>query len=152
MHSQAAPALGLLLVATTALHGCAALAVPVIGSAAASGSAGALVRAGAASVKGGAVYRTFDASLREVHAAVLSTFARLELPTPEEQVNREHVTLHTEAIERRVRVDLQPITPALTQIRVAAAIGPFQEDPATATTLVDLVAKALGPEQSALSP
>jgi hypothetical protein len=120
--------------------------VPVLGSAAASGSAGALVRAGTGSMKAGAVYRTFDASLHEVHTAVLSTLARLELPTPEEQVNREHVTLHTDAIERQVRIDLQPITPALTQVRVTVAIGPFQKDPATATTLVDLVAEALGPE------
>jgi Protein of unknown function (DUF3568) len=124
--------------------------VPAVGSAAASGG-GALVRAGAASVKNGAVYRTFDASLRDVHAAVLSTLAHLELPTPEERVDRERVTLHTQAIERRVRIDVQPITPALTQVRVTAVIGPFQADEATATTLVDLVAKALGPEARAAS-
>ena len=137
--------------AATALHGCVGLAVPVLGSAAASGSAGALVRAGANSVKGGAVYRTFDASLHEVHTAALSTLVRLQLPTPEEQVDHERVTLHTQAIERQVRIDLQPITPALTQIRVAAVIGPFQDDTATASTLVDLVAKALGPEPGAVS-
>ena len=137
--------------AATALHGCVGLAVPVLGSAAASGSAGALVRAGANSVKGGAVYRTFDASLHEVHTAALSTLVRLQLPTPEEQVDHERVTLHTQAIERQVRIDLQPITPALTQIRVTAVIGLLQDDLATATTLVDLVAKALGPEPRAVS-
>jgi hypothetical protein len=41
--------------------------------------------------------------------------------------------------------------PALTQVRVTAVIGLFQKDPATATTLVDLVAEALGPEPRALS-
>jgi hypothetical protein len=151
MGRRAAFTVGLLLSAAAALQGCAALAVPVIGSAAASGSAGALVRAGAASVKGGAVYRTFDASLRDVHAAVLSTVARLELPVPDARFDHERVTLHTAGIERHVRIDLQPITPALTQVRVAAAIGPFQDDTATASTLVDLVAKALEPEPSAAS-
>jgi hypothetical protein len=152
MGRRAALSVGLLLGAATALQGCAALAVPVIGSAAASGSAGVLVRAGAASVKNGAVYRTFDASLHDVHAAVLTTAARLQLPAPEEKVDHERVTLHTAGIERQVRIDLQPITPALTQIRVAAAIGVFQDDTATATTLVDLVAKALEPERSVVAP
>jgi hypothetical protein len=151
MGSHAASTLGLLLLAATALSGCAAVAVPVLGSAAASGSASALVRAGAGSIKDGVVYRTFDASLHDVYAAVQRTLSRLEFPAPEEQVNQEHVTLHTNAIERRVRIDLQPITPALTQIRVTAVIGLAQKDLATATTLVDLVAEALGPEPRALS-
>jgi hypothetical protein len=151
MGRRATYTLGVLLGAATMLQGCAALAVPVIGSAAASGSAGALVRAGAASVKNGAVYRTFDASLREVHSAVLGTLARLEIPTPEEQVDRERVTLRTRAIERKVRIDLQPITPALTQVRVIAAIDVLQDDTATATTLVDLVTKALEPGGSAVA-
>lgn len=140
-----------LLLGAMALQGCAALAVPVLGSAAVSGSAGALVRAGAASIKNGTVYRTFDASLHDVYAAVQSTLSHLEFPAPEEQVNQEHVSLRTDAIERRVRIDLQPITPALTQVRVTAVIGPFQKDLATATTVVDLVAEALGPERRALS-
>jgi hypothetical protein len=46
MGSHAASTLGSLLLAATALYGCAAVAVPVLGSAAASGSAGALVHAG----------------------------------------------------------------------------------------------------------
>jgi hypothetical protein len=151
MGRRAGLTLGFLLGVATALSGCAGLAVPVLGSAAASGSAGAPVRAGAASVKDGAVYRTFDASLREVHGAVLGTLADLEIPPPDQQVNRERVTLNTRAIERRLRIDLQPLTPALTQIRVTAVIGVFQDDTATATTLVDLVAKALGPERRGVS-
>src|SRR5262249_59640376 len=119
--------------------------------AAASGGAGALVRGGAGWVSNGTVYRTFDASLRDVYTAVEGTLSRLEFPAPEAQVKQEHVTLRTSAIGRHVRIDLQPITPALTQVSVTAVIGPFEKDVATATTLVDLLAEALGPERKALS-
>jgi hypothetical protein len=151
MGRGAAVTVGLLLGAATALSGCAALAVPAIGSAAASGSAGALVRAGAASVKNGAVYRTFDASLHDVHVAVLTTVASLQLPAPAEKIDHERVTLHTGGIERQVSIDLQPITPALTQLRVAVTIDALRDDTATATTVVDLVAKALEPERSTVA-
>ena len=132
------------LLAAMALHGCAVLAVPAVGSAAASGG-GELVRAGAGSIKNGTVYRTFDAPLREVHAAVRTTLSRLGFPGPEEQVHEERVTLRTNAIVRRVRIELQSITSALTQVSVTVASGPWRKDPATATTLVDLVAETLGP-------
>jgi Protein of unknown function (DUF3568) len=150
MALRLASILALVLLAAGALPGCAALAVPALGSAA-SGGAGALVRAGAASTRSGTVYRTFDASLREVYAAVQTTLARLEFPAPEEQVHEEHVTLHTEAIQREVRVDLQPITSSLTQVAVTAGIAPFRTDLATATTLIDLVAQTLGPGPRARS-
>jgi hypothetical protein len=134
------------------LSGCAAaLAVPALGSAAASGGAGALVRAGAASIHGGTVYRTFDAPLGNVHAAVETTLARLEFPSADEVVHQERVTLETNAIRRHVRVDLQPITPTLTQVSVTVAINLWQKDPATAATVVDLVAETLGPRPRALS-
>jgi Protein of unknown function (DUF3568) len=143
--SRAASILASLLLITIAAPGCAMLAVPALGYAAASGSADALTRAGASAMRGGTVYRTFDAPLRDVYDAVERTLARLEFPSPEEQVKQEHVTLQTNAIERRVHIDLQPITPTLVQVGVTVAINFFQKDPATAATLVDLVAEALGP-------
>jgi hypothetical protein len=54
-----------------------------------------------------AVYCTFDAPLNDVHAAVRTTLSRLEFPGPEEQVHGERVTLRTNAIERRVRIELE---------------------------------------------
>jgi hypothetical protein len=152
--SHAAPVLVLvsLLLTAIALPGCAAaLAVPALGSAAASGSANALARAGTSSVSGGSVYRTFDAPLDHVYAVVETTLSRLEFPGPEEQVHQERMTLRTSAIERHVRIDLQPITSTLTQVSVTVAINFFQKDTATAATLVDLVAEALGPAPRALS-
>jgi hypothetical protein len=143
--SRAVLILAPLLAIAIALPGCAAaIAVPVIGSAA-SGGASALVRAGSTAVQGGTVYRTFDAPLTSVHGAVETTLARLEFPTPDEQVHQERVILSSNAIERHVRVDLQPITPTLTQVSVTVSINFWQKDPATAATLVDLVTETLGP-------
>ena len=138
--------LPVLLAMAIALPGCAAVvAVPAIGSAAASGGASALVRAGSTAVQGGTVYRTFDASLTSVHDAVETTLARLEFPAPDEEVHQERVILSANAIDRHVRVDLQPITPTLTQVSITVSINFWQKDAATAATLIDLVTKTLGP-------
>jgi hypothetical protein len=146
MQPQTIPILPVLLATAIALPGCAAVvAVPAIGSAAASGGASALVRAGSTAVQGGTVYRTFDASLTSVHDAVETTLARLEFPAPDEEVHKERVILSANAIDRHVRVDLQPITPTLTQVSITVSINFWQKDAATAATLVDLVTKALGP-------
>jgi hypothetical protein len=134
------------LLITVALSGCAAaIAVPAIGSAAASGGANALVRAGATAVQGGTVYRTFDAPVTTVHDAVETTLARLAFPAPDQEVHHERVILSANAIERHVRVDLQPITPTLTQVSITVAINFWQKDAATAATLIDLVTQTLGP-------
>jgi hypothetical protein len=141
-----------LLMIAIALPGCAAaIAVPAIGSAAASGGADALVRAGTTAVQGGTVYRTFDASLMSVHGAVESTLAHLDLTNPDEQVDHERVILSGDGIKRHVRVDLQPITPALTQVSVTVSMSFWRKDSATAATVVDLVAETLGPRPTALS-
>ena len=146
MQPQTIPILPVLLATAIALPGCAAVvAVPAIGSAAASGGASALVRAGSTAVQGGTVYRTFDAPLTSVHDAVETTLARLEFPAPDEEVHQEHVILSANAIDRHVRVDLQPITPTLTQVSITVSINFWQKDAATAATLIDLVTKTLGP-------
>jgi hypothetical protein len=150
--SRTALVLAPLLAIAIALPGCAAaVAVPAIGSAAASGGASALVRAGSTAVQGGTVYRTFDAPLTSVHDAVETTLARLEFPTPDEQVQQERVILSANAIERHVRVDLQPITPSLTQVSVTVSINFWQRDSATAATLLELVTATLGPAPRASS-
>jgi hypothetical protein len=150
MAARTLPSLALLLLSATALHGCAALALPALGSAA-SGGANAVVKAGAASVSGGRAEQTFGVPLREAYAAVQATLSRLEFPAPTEEVTEEHVTLRTEGIEREVRVDLQPITPALTLIRIGVARGMLRQDATTATTLITLVADMIEPEPAALS-
>ena len=139
------------LLAALVLQGCATLAAPALASGAASGSSNALVRAGTGWIRSGAVYRTFDAPLRDVHAAVQTTVSNVQFPAAEEQGDDKHVTLRTTATNRQVRIDLLPITPALTQVGITVVNGPFRKDLATATTLSDLLAEALGPSLKATS-
>ena len=140
------------LLAALVLQGCAAIAAPALGSAATSGSTGALVRAGTGwTSSSGEVYRTFDAPLGDVHAAVRTTLSHVQFPVAEEQGDDTHVTLRATATNRQVRIDVLPITPALTQVGITVVNGPFRKDLATATTLSDLLAEALGPSLKATS-
>lgn len=135
-----------------ASQGCAAaIAIPAIGSAAASGGAGELVKAGSTAAQGGTIYRTFDAPLTSVRDAVETTLAHLEFPAPDEEFNQERIILSAHAIDRQVRVDLKPITPMLTQVTVNVSINFWQKDAATASTLIDLVTNTLGPAHEASS-
>jgi hypothetical protein len=143
-----APA-AVVLVVCLATQGCALLAVPAVGSAV-SGGMGGIARAGAARV-GGATARTFSASLPVVYGAVRATLNRLEFAPPEEEFDQEHVTLRTAGIERDVRIDLQPITPAITQVRVQVKRNLLSRDLATATELVAQVAEALEPDGQRLA-
>ena len=62
--------------------------------------------------------------------------------------------LRGDAVTRRVAgayVEFVRGTPALTQLRVAVTIDALRDDTATATTVVDLVAKALEPERSTVA-
>ena len=60
-------------------------------------------------------------------------------------------TTHLSATRHACHGPDSPPAGALTQVSVTVAINYWQNDPATAATLVDLVAEALGPAPRALS-
>jgi hypothetical protein len=136
--------------AAATLHGCVALALPALATSAAGGGATELVRAGAAWTSGGSSYRTFKASLSDVYAAVQTTLAQLEFPVPDEEVEQEKMILRTRAIDRRVRIDLNPVTSSLISVRITAIRGLMTKEPATAATLIELVGDIVTPELNAL--
>ena len=134
-----------------ALPGCVAL--PVIAPAAVS-AGGDLVKAGTVRTFGGATQRTFSVSLSELYAATRKTLDRLGFGPPEEESVEERVTLNARAIDRTVRIDLQPITGELTQMRVFVRKGTMGKDLATASELVaqtELVLAPSGGERPAQS-
>jgi hypothetical protein len=139
---------GLALVASS-LGGCVALAAPAMGPALSAG--GDVLRAGAAHTLGGASYRTFGAPLVEVYGAVHRTLARLEFSPPDEEIREEDVRLSTVGIRRSVRIELHPITPALTQMRVFVRGARLGKDPATASEIVAQIERTLAGAPSALS-
>jgi hypothetical protein len=137
----AAPVLAVSLVSALATQGCAVMAVPAVGSAL-SGGVGGAVRAGV-STMGGVTARTFSVPLPELYAGVRATLSRLEFAPPDEEVDQERITFRVEGIDRTVRIDLHPITPAITQMRVTVRKNAFTRDTATATELVAQVGETL---------
>jgi hypothetical protein len=133
--------LGTLLVALAALSGCVAL--PIVAPAAFS-AGGDLVKAGTVRM-GGATFRTFSAPLSEVYHATRKTLDSLGFGPPEEEGTEEKVTLIAQGLDRTVRIDLQPITGALTQMRVFVRKESLGKDPATASEIVAQAEQVLLP-------
>jgi Protein of unknown function (DUF3568) len=131
-----------------ALAGCAALATPAVAPVVSAG--GDLLKVGTSHTFGGASFRTFSAPLADVYDAVRATLTRLDFAVPEEKFDEEHVTLRAVGIGRKVRIDLQPITPALTQVRVFVRKDSLGKDPATASELMAQTERTLIGTASAL--
>jgi hypothetical protein len=128
---RAIGSLGTLLLTWT-LGGCVALA-PIAPAAFSAG--GDLVKAGTVRL-GGATFRTFSLPLSDVYHATRRTLDELGFAPPEEESVDEHVTLRAHGIDRTVRIDLQPITGAMTQMRVFVRKDTLGKDVATASEIV----------------
>jgi hypothetical protein len=122
-----------LLLVVLAVPGCVAL--PALAPAAVN-AGGDLVKAGTVRM-GGATYRTFSVPLAELYRATRTTLEGLGFATPEEEMVEERVTLRARGVDRTVRIDLQPITGSLTQMRVFVRKETLGKDPATAMELVE---------------
>ena len=120
------------LAVVVASSGC--VAVPLLAPAAFS-AGGDLVKAGTVRM-GGATFRTFSVPLSEVHQATRTTLDNLGFPKPEEEMDEARVILRAEGADRTVRIDLQPITGAMTQMRVFVRKKSLAKDLATASELV----------------
>jgi hypothetical protein len=130
-------------VALVALSGCVAL--PAVAPAAFS-AGGDLVKAGTVRM-GGATFRTFSAPLSDVYHASRKTLDSLGFGPPEEEGNGDRVTLIAQGLDRTVRIDLQPITGALTQMRVFVRKETLGKDLATASEIVAQAEQELIPPE-----
>jgi hypothetical protein len=119
------------------------VAAPMLAPAAFS-AGGDLVKAGTVRL-GGATYRTFSQPLAEVRRATLTTLESLGFPEPEEQTVEERIVLRAQGIDRTVRIDLQPITASMTQMRVFVRKKFLAKDLATASELVAQTELRLAP-------
>jgi hypothetical protein len=138
-----------LVIALPALSGCAAL--PALAPAALN-AGGDLVKAGTVRL-GGATLRTFSLPLADVYEGTRRTLNGLGFAAPQEEMVEERVTLRVSAVDRAIRIDLQPITGAMTQMRVAVRKKTLSHDIATASELVERIDQTLEPlAQQALKP
>jgi len=136
---------GLVVALALALPSSGCIAAPVLAPAAFS-AGGDLVKAGTVRL-GGATFRTFSLPLAEVHQATRKTLDGLGFPEPEENIVEERVILYAHGVDRTVRIDLQPITPSMTQMRVLVRKKMLAKDLATASELVAQTELRLAPAE-----
>jgi hypothetical protein len=130
-------ALGIALLSS----GC--IAAPALAPAALS-AGGDLVKAGTVRL-GGATFRTFSRPLADVYQATRKTLDGLGFPAPEEKMVEERVVLYVQGVDRTVRIDLQPVTGSMTQMRVLVRKNTFAKDLATASEVVAQTELRLAP-------
>jgi len=125
--------------------GCiAAAALPALGLSAMGDVAGAGAKAGIDYSIGRTAYRTFSAPLDDVRCAVLQTFSDLEIEITEDETSDDgNAQIVAEALKLKIRVQLEPVTPALTRLRMTVRRGWFGRDRATSTELIEQTARAL---------
>jgi hypothetical protein len=125
--------------------GCvAAAALPALGMAAMSDAAGAGAKAGLDYTFGGTAYRTFSAPLDDVRCALLQSFSDLEIDITDEEMSDDGIAkIAAEAFKRKISVQLEPVTPALTRLKMVVRRGWFGRDRATSTELIEQTERAL---------
>jgi len=133
-----------LIVLALPASGCAALALPAVGVSIMGDAAGSAVKAGVEHTIGGATYRTFSASRADVRAAVRQSFRDLEIQiTEDELLIGGGARIVGEALHREITVELEPVTPALTRLKIAVRQGLLGRDRATSAELIEQTARAL---------
>ena len=137
--------LAIVLLLALSLSGCiAAAALPALGLSAMSDAAGSVAKAGVEKTMGGSVYRTFSAPLDDVRDALLRSFADLDIPVDEEEELKDgSVTMKAEALHREISIRFEPVTPALTRLKIYIRRGWFGRDESTSNELIDRTARAL---------
>ena len=135
--------LALVVLAMTA-SGCAALALPAIGTSVMGNAAGGAAKAGVERTMSGAMYRTFSAPLADVRDAVRQSFRDREIQiTEDDLLIGGGAKIKGEALHRHITVRLEPVTPALTRLKLVVRHGLFGRDPATASELIEQTVRAL---------
>ena len=135
--------LGLLGVLTLALHGCAAVALPVVGAAVVTSSAGAAARAGTEYTLRGAASRTFSRPLAEVRGAALQTLDRADVTIVANESTARGSRILAEASRRTIDVTLERLAPSLTHMRLSVRQGLLGRDRATTSEIITQTAARL---------
>jgi hypothetical protein len=136
--------LALLLLAFSASGCVAAAALPAVGMTMMSDAAGSVAKAGVEHTMGGAAYRTFSAPLDDVRMAVLQSFRELEIDITEDApIVGGGAQIVGQALHRQITVKLEPVTPALTRLKMVVRKGVLGRDRSTSSELIEQTARAL---------
>jgi hypothetical protein len=129
-----------------ALHGCAAGA----GMALIAAGAGLAVGTGVEHTLSGIAYKTFTVSQNELRFAALKTLHRMDIKVVKDAETADHHEILAEAADRKIEIELEPLTRRATRMRVVANMGAiFFKDASTATEIILQTAQTLDTQVSA---
>jgi hypothetical protein len=124
-----------LSVCCLALAGCQPLALSLLGA-----GAGTALRYGI----DGVTYRTFTAPAPMVREASLRALERMGITLASTERFEGGELIHARADHRAIEIELEPISPKATRIRIAAKNGSFFYDNATAFEIIAQTERLLG--------
>jgi len=124
----------LLFICVVGLGGCQPLALSVLGAA-----GGEALRYSYS----GATYRTFTASAAEVKHASLEALERMGIAFESFDRFDSGELIYARAENRAIAIEIEPISPRATRLRIAAKNGSFFFDSATASEIVAQTERSL---------
>ena len=125
-----------LLLGALTLQGCAAVALPALGLAAAQAGAGAAVKAGTEYTSSGVAYRTFSQPIETIHQFTLTTLEELAVKVQHDDKTDTGYTVKAVAKRRKVTLKLERVTPKMTSVRLVVKRGWFSKDRATTSEII----------------
>ena len=123
------------------LQGCAAGSVGLMLAATGTGLAAG---AGVDHTLSGIAYKTFSVSQNELRYATLKALHRMDMKVVQDANAAEYHEIVAEAIDRKIEIELEPVSRRATRMRVVANKGEiFFKDAATATEIIVQTAHTL---------
>jgi len=116
--------------------GCAALPLAVVAGSLMEAGGGVIVKTGTEYTASGAVRRTFNLPIEQVHAAVLESFTRAQVVVTRDQASPKRQVIVASTQHRKVYVELLPLTPILTTLELDVKRNVLASDKATASELL----------------
>jgi hypothetical protein len=124
--------------ATVALHGCAALALPVF-----SAVVGTATGVGVGHALDGITYKTFSAPVGVLSRATVMTLDRLDMPVMDVEHTEAGQSITAQAGDRTIEIELDRLTAITTRMRVVATKSWLVRDRATATEVISQTERTL---------
>lgn len=135
----------LLIGSAVMLQGCAGVGLTMLGV-----GGGTAASAGVNHTLSGIAYKTFTAPEAQVHKATLKALNEMSIMVSEQKTVDRVRAINGKANERDVEIELEPLTPKTTRMRVTVIEeGGFFRDSATATEIIIQAATALDSQMAA---
>ena len=113
------------------LQGCAGVGLTMFGV-----GAGTAAGTGVNHTLSGIAYKTFTVPAERVHTATLETLAKMEMDITGDKKSENGRKITAKASDREISIELEPLTPRTTRMRVTVDEGVIFKDASTATEII----------------